>query len=122
MRQDRAARPATARNSKTQAKIPLDFQPWIEIRKRFRLSHVHVEMARKLGMNRKKLGKLANHDQEPWKLPLQDFIVKLYMKRFGRARPEIIRSIEETAAAKQAKKQAKKAARAAASQPSGQDA
>ena len=111
-----------ARNSKTQAKIPLDLQPWIEARKRFRLSHAHVQMARELGLNPKKLGKLANHDQEPWKLPLQDFIVKLYMKRFGRTRPEIIRSIEETAAAKQAKKQAKKAARAATSQPSGQDA
>jgi hypothetical protein len=106
-----------ARNSKTQAKIPLEFQPWIEARKRFRLSHAHVQMARELGLNPKKLGELASHNQEPWKLPLQDFIVKLYMKRFGRARPEIIRSIEETAAAKQAKKQAKKAARAATSQP-----
>ena len=111
-----------ARNSKTQAKIPLDFQPWIEARSRFRLSHAHVQMARELGFNPKKLGKLANQDQEPWKLPLQDFIVKLYIKRFGRARPEAIRSIEEIAVAKQAKKQAKKAARAAASQPSGQDA
>src|SRR5271157_2080233 len=111
-----------ANNAGKQAKIPLDLQPWIEARKRFRLSHAHVQMARELGLNPKKLGKLANHDQEPWKLPLQDFIVKLYIKRFGRARPEAIRSIEEIAVAKQAKKQAKKAARAAASQPSGQDA
>ena len=111
-----------ANNAGKQAKIPPSMQPWIEARKRFRLSHAHVQMARELGLNPKKLGKLPNHDQEPWKLPLQDFIVKLYMKRFGRARPEIIRSIEETAAAKQAKKQAKKAARAATSQPSGQDA
>jgi hypothetical protein len=57
-------------------------------------------MARDLGMNRKKLGKLANHDQEPWKLPQQEFIVKLYMKRFGRECSETIRNIEETAAAK----------------------
>jgi hypothetical protein len=111
-----------ARTSKTQAKIPLDLLSWIEARDRFRLSHAHVQMARELGLNPKKLGKLANHDQEPWKLPLQDFIVKLYIKRFGRARPETIRSIEEAAAAKQAKKQAKKAARAATSQPSSQDA
>ena len=75
-----------ARTSKTQAKIPLDLQPWIEARNRFRLSHAHVQMARELGLNPKKLGKLANQDQEPWKLPLQDFIVKLYMKRFGRGR------------------------------------
>ena len=27
-------------------------------------------------------GKLDNHDQEPWKLPLPEFIRKLYSKRF----------------------------------------
>ena len=111
-----------AKNAKTRAKIPLDLQPWIEARKRFRLSHAHVQMARELGLNPKKFGKLANHDQEPWKLPLQDFIVKLYVNRFGRERPETIRSIEEIAAAKQAKKQAKTTARAAASWPPSQDA
>ncbi len=55
------------RNSKTQAKIPLDLQPWIEASKLFQLSHAHVQMARELELNPKKLGKLANHDQEPWK-------------------------------------------------------
>jgi hypothetical protein len=52
-------------------------------------------MARELGMNPKKLGKLDNHDQEPWKLPLPVFIEHLYFKRFGRERPDIVRSIEE---------------------------
>jgi hypothetical protein len=61
-------------------------------------------------MNPKKLGKLDNHDQEPWKLPLPEFIAKLYSKRFGKGRPDAVRSIEETAAATQAKKQAKKTA------------
>jgi hypothetical protein len=65
-------------------------------------------MARELGLNPKKLGKLDNHDQEPWKLPLPEFIGELYSKRFGKGRPDVVRSIEETAAAKQAKKQAKK--------------
>ena len=102
-----AKAPAMARTLKTQAKIPLDLQPWIEARIRFRLSHVHVQMARELGLNPKKLGQLANHDQQPWKLPLQDFIVKLYMKRFGRPRPEITRSIEETAAARQSQEAGK---------------
>jgi hypothetical protein len=32
------------------------------------LSHEHVQMARELGMNPKKLEKLDNHHQEPWKL------------------------------------------------------
>jgi hypothetical protein len=90
-------------------KLSTKLQDWVTARKRHHLSHAHVQMARELGLNPKKLGKLANHDQEPWKLTLQDFIVKLYMKHFGRERPETIRSIEEIAAAKQAKKQAKKA-------------
>jgi hypothetical protein len=64
-------------------------------------------MARELGMNPKKLGKLDNHNQEPWKLPLREFIGKLYFKRFGKKRPDAVRSIEETAAAKQAKKAAR---------------
>jgi hypothetical protein len=61
-------------------------------------------MARELGMNPKKLGKLDNHDQEPWKLPLPEFIRKLYSKRFVKERPDAVRSIEETVAANQAKK------------------
>ena len=32
-------------------KIPADLQIWIDARKRFRLSHMHVQMARELGMN-----------------------------------------------------------------------
>jgi hypothetical protein len=71
-------------------------------------------MARELGMNPKKLGKLDNHDQEPWKLPLREFIGKLYFKRFSKGRPDAVKSIEETAAAKHAKKQAKKQAKKAA--------
>jgi len=97
--------------AKKQPRIPANLQPWIDARRKFRLSHEHVQMARELGMNPKKLGKLDNHDQEPWKLPLREFIGKLYFKRFGKGRPDAVKSIEETAAAKQAKKQAKKAAR-----------
>ncbi len=40
-------------------------------------------MARELGMNPKKLGGLSNHRQEPWKMPLPQFIEDLYEKRFG---------------------------------------
>ena len=97
--------------TKKQPRIPANLRPWLDARRRFRLSHEHVQMARELGMNPKKLGKLDNHDQEPWKLPLREFIGKLYFKRLGKKRPDAVRSIEETAAAKQAKKQAKKAAR-----------
>jgi hypothetical protein len=78
-------------------RIPADLQPWIVARKRHHLSHAHVQMARELGMNPKKLGKLDNHKQEPWKLPLPEFIEELYRKRFGKDRPDTVLSIEERA-------------------------
>jgi len=70
-------------------------QAWIDARKRCRFSHAHVQMARELGMNPKKLGKLGNHDQESWKMPLRQFIEHLFLKRFGKKRPDVVLSIEE---------------------------
>ena len=70
-------------------------------------------MALELGLNPKKFGKLANHRQEPWKLPLPDFIAKLYVKRFGKAMPAPVRTNEQMAAAEAEKKQAKKLRKAA---------
>ncbi len=89
--------------------LPPDLQRWVEARKRFRLSHAQVQMARELGMNPKKLGGLANADQEPWKLPLPQFIEKLYTRRFGKARPDRVVSLEDRAqeiAAKKARRRA----------------
>jgi hypothetical protein len=54
-------------------------------------------MARELDMNPTKLGKIANHRQEPWKQLLPQFIESTYLKRFGRARPERVVRIEERA-------------------------
>jgi hypothetical protein len=88
-----------------------DLQDWVAARRRFHLSHAHVQMARELGMNPKKLGKLDNHRQEPWKAPLPQFIEHLYVKRFGKERPEVVMSIEERARAKEAKRTARKEAR-----------
>ena len=92
-------------------KLAQDIQDWVDARRRYRLSHAHVQIARDLGMNPKKLGKLDNHDQEPWKAPLPQFIEHLYSKRFGRERPEIVTSIEDRANAQNAKKVARKEAR-----------
>ena len=78
------------KKKKPSAKLPA----WIDARKRHRLSHAQVQMARELGMNPKKLGKLDNHDQEPWKAPLKQFIEHLYQKRFGREQPVVVLSIE----------------------------
>ena len=86
-------------------------KPWIEARQRYRLSHAQVQMARELGMNPKKLGRFSNHRQEPWKLPLPQFIEQCYEKRFGVRRPEDDRSIEKREADRRAQKLAKKADR-----------
>src|SRR5580704_10369079 len=88
-------------------------QAWIEARRRHHLSDAHVQMARELGMNPAKLGGLDNHRQEPWKLPLPELIEHLYEKRFGRARPEAVVSIEERAKQQAVKKAGKRAAKAA---------
>jgi hypothetical protein len=90
------------------ARIPDHLQTWITARNRHRLSHAHVQMARELGMNPKKLGKLDNADQEPWKLPLPAFIESLYQKRFGKDRPDVVHSIEERARLLERKKAARR--------------
>ena len=52
-------------------------------------------MARELGLNPRKFDNLANTKQEPWKLPLPQYIEELYFKRFGKRCPENIRSVEQ---------------------------
>ena len=76
-------------------KIPEKYQRWIGTRKRYHLSYAHIQMARELGMNPKKFGGLANTKQEPWKLPLPDFIEKIYFKHFKKNQPDNVRSIEQ---------------------------
>jgi hypothetical protein len=92
-------------------KIPADLQIWIDARKRFRLSHMHVQMARELGMNPKKFGGLANHRQEPWKMPLPEFIKHLYFKRFAKPVPERVIAIEQLFHEIEAKKGTRRPAR-----------
>jgi hypothetical protein len=62
-------------------------------------------------MNPGKLGKLTNHDQEPWKEPLPLFIERSYLKRFGRPRPEVLMSVEERAQQQEAKRAMRRAAK-----------
>jgi hypothetical protein len=72
--------------------MPQKLAVWIEARKRFRLSHAHIQMARELGMNPKRLGKIEH----------------LYYKRFGRYRPESVRSIEQLVKDRNKKKEERK--------------
>ena len=76
---------------------PNGLQLWSNARKRHRLSHEQVQMARELGLNPRKLGKLDNHRQEPWKLPLPVFIEQLYRKRFRKDHPDVVLSLEDRA-------------------------
>jgi len=89
-------------------RIPEQLQAWIDARRRHHLSHAHIQMAREMGLNPKKFGKLDNHDQEPWKAPLPQFIEHLYFKRFGKERPDVVLSIEERFRKEEAKKAAKR--------------
>jgi hypothetical protein len=77
--------------------IPSKLQPWLEARKRYHLTDTQIQMARELGLNPKKFGGYANHRQEPWKRPLGEYIEHIYFKRFKKAKPERVRSIEEQA-------------------------
>ena len=81
--------------AKKKKQLSPKYQVWVDARKRFHLSHAHIQMARELGMNPKRFGGKANHKQEPWKLPLPQFIEKLYFKRFKKDRPDNVRSIQQ---------------------------
>ena len=90
-------------------RIPDHLQIWVDARKKFRLSQIQVQMARELGLNPKKFGKLANHKQQPWKMPLPQYIEHLYRKHFKRDRPETVMSIEEKVEMDHRKKMARRA-------------
>ncbi len=86
-------------------------QAWVDARKRHHLSHAQVQMGRELGLNPKKLGKMDNHDQEPWKMPLRQYIEHLYFKNFHKERPDVVLSIEERIRSQKEKKAQKRRAK-----------
>ncbi len=92
-------------------KLSSKYQPWVDARNKYHLSHAHIQMARELGLNPKKFGGKANHNQESWKIPLPDFIERLYYKRFGKTRPDNVRSIEQMIQDKKRKKEERKASK-----------
>ena len=90
------------------SKVGRNLESWIYARQRYRLSYAQVEMARELRMNPKKFGAIANHHQEPWKMPLPEFIEHPYRKRFGRAHPEVVLSLEKRVQRQKEKKAAQR--------------
>lgn len=89
--------------------IPNKLRPWIEARKKYHLSHAQVQMARELCLNPKKFGSLSNTKQQPWKLPLPEFIEEIYFKHFKKRVPDNVTSIEQMVKDKARKKAEKKA-------------
>ena len=92
--------------------IPEKYRIWIEARRRYHLSDVQVQMARELGLNPGKFGKIANENQEPWKIPLPQFIEAIYFKRFHKSQPDVVQGIEDIIRVQQEKKAEKKARKA----------
>ncbi len=92
-------------------RIPHKFQPWIAVRKKYRLTDAQVQMARELGLSPKRFSNYADRKDQPWKLPLPEFIEALYEKQFGRVAPEVVLTIEAMAAEHQARREAKKLAK-----------
>ncbi len=88
-------------------KIPNKLQVWVDARQKYRLSDAQIQMARELDMNPRHFGKLVNHRQETWKVPLPQFIESLYFKRFGKTIPDTIISIEESINELERKKEAR---------------
>ncbi|MFS2717052.1 hypothetical protein AAH068_19280 [Bacteroides uniformis] len=83
-------------------------EKWIVAQKRHRLSDKQVQMARELGMNPDKLGKIDNHKQEPWKTPLPQFIENIYFKRFKREEPETVKPLKQIMEEMELKKKQRK--------------
>jgi len=76
--------------------------------KRHRFSDKQVQMARELGLNPDKLGKIDNHKQEPWKAPLPQFIEHIYFKRFKREEPETVKPLKQILKEMETKKKLQK--------------
>jgi hypothetical protein len=91
--------------------MPVKLEKWLEAQKKYRLSDKQIQMARELGLNPEKFGKLNNHRQEQWKAPLTQFIEDIYFKRFKRTDPVHIKSVKELMAEEKSKKEIKKAAK-----------
>jgi hypothetical protein len=85
-----------------------NLEKWIVAQKKHRLSDKHVQMARELGLNPDKLGKIDNHKQESWKAPLNEFIEDIYLKQFKKSEPDNIRSIKQIQEDDKRKKDEKK--------------
>jgi|GEM_PF-406852 len=75
--------------------MAVKIEKWVVAQKKHKLSDRHVQMARELGLNPDKLGKIDNHKQEKWKDPLPVFIERIYFKRFKKEAPDVVNSLKQ---------------------------
>ena len=68
-----------------------NIEEWKKAKRQYHLTDMHIQMARELGLNPKKLGSLATHKQQPWKSPLPQFIEDLYFKHFKKKKPDVMK-------------------------------
>ena len=85
-----------------------NIEKWIVAKKKPRLSDKHVQMARELGLNPDKFGKIDNHHNERWKVPLGQFIEDIYFKQFKKSEPDTIKSLDQILLDMRRKKDEKK--------------
>ena len=64
--------------------------PWAVAKTKYRLNAKQIAMAKELGKNPKKFGKLVPSKSQPWKTSLGQFIEDCYYKRFGKREPSKI--------------------------------
>lgn len=88
--------------------MAVKLEKWLIAQKKYRLSDKHVQMARELGLNPDKLGKIDNHKQETWKAPLPQCIEEIYFKRFKKETPDEVKSLEQIIKDEKAKKEKQK--------------
>lgn len=88
--------------------VPNKLKPWIDARKKYRLSHAQVQMASQLGLNPKKFRGVANYKQEAWKIPLPEYIEHLYQKKIGTILSGVVKPLEVVDAEKRKRKTSEK--------------
>jgi hypothetical protein len=65
-------------------------EKWARVKRQCALTDAHVQMARELGMNPKRLAESASTEQGLTQSSLAQRIESLYLKRFNKPRPDIV--------------------------------
>lgn len=66
---------------------PARQQEWDEAKRRCRLSYEALAMAKELGLSPRSLTKNIPNRSEPWKAPVEEWVRRLHLKKFGQRPP-----------------------------------